>query len=182
MPIPSVLIRISTGDIIKHADLPTLDPLSPIPGLDTDLKWLIKFQPFNQPDYDIRLFILKKIEEVTVIPHPDYPLYSQYLITFDTIKRPADDIKAQVDNAERAALGRIFPPERQLKTLSLGLAVLFRETANLALTPEEEAIKTQVIEMSDKLWQNHETAKLKKTEVDEGGEPNLDADWQVAAP
>ena len=41
MSLPSVLIRISTGEVIKHSNYPVAD-MSEAQGLDSDFKWLIK--------------------------------------------------------------------------------------------------------------------------------------------
>ena len=45
----------------------------PIEGLDPNLEWLVKYEPFVRPDYDSRIFILRQVEEVTTEPHPVYP-------------------------------------------------------------------------------------------------------------
>ena len=102
MSLPAVLIRISTGEIIKH-DLYPREDMELVVGLDPDLKWLLKYTPFTQPDYDSRIYKLIRTEEITEIAHPDYPHLDQYKITFGTEKRPDEDIILAIENAETEA-------------------------------------------------------------------------------
>jgi len=106
MGTPAVLIRKSTGEIIKHADYPRVD-MQPIIGLDPDLEWLIVNTPYVEPDYDSRLFVLQRTEAITAIPHPQYPLLNQYQISFSTDKREKPEIIASIDNAETDALNSL---------------------------------------------------------------------------
>lgn len=177
MNIPSVLIRISTGEILRHADLPISDPTQPVPGLDPDLKWLIKNQPFSEPDYDERIFILNRIETVTATAHPTYPLYDQYLITFTTAKRTKQEIKEEVNNARRAALQRVWKPEEQLETLAVLGSILLRKIDGLTLTPEEQEAVDRIIEIGDQHAQNEANSRSLKTRVDNDEEPDLDDGW-----
>lgn len=178
MSTPAVLIRISTGEVIKHANLPG-DPTQPIPGLDSDLKWLIKREPFAAPDYDERYFILNRIETAMQAPHPDYPLYEEWRITYTTTKRPTPEIVDEVKNAEQDALQKVFPARDQLKLLALGIAVLFRAQDGLQLNAKETAIKNKVLNLAQKIWQNDSVARTKETAVLANSEPDLDADWQT---
>ncbi len=59
----AVLIKKSTGEIIKRGQYPRLD-LEPIEGLDPDLEWLFEYRPFVAPDYDPRIYVVKVIEKM----------------------------------------------------------------------------------------------------------------------
>jgi len=180
MPVPAVLYRISTAEIIKRAVFPG-NPAEALPGMDPDYKWLITYIPFEAPDFDIRLFSMVTKETITSTPHPDYPIYSQFLVTYETVKKPDEVIAAQVDNAERAALSRVFPAADQLKTLTLGLGVLAKISEKLELDPDEKKVMADVIALADKVWINSDNAAAKKAEALAGGQPNLDADWAAPA-
>jgi hypothetical protein len=181
MGTPSVLIRKSTGEIIKHADYPRED-MQPISGLDPDLEWLVKFWPFEQPDYDSRIYILQTTEEVTAIPHPEWAWLNQYRITYATVKRVADDIITAVTNAENEANSNVFPYEKQLKLMALGIGVLFRRVEGMTLTVKETAIKNKMLALAMNIWKNHDTMTAKVAEVTAGTEPNLDEGWEKTEP
>ena len=177
MGTPAVLIKKSTGEIIKHADYPREDML-PIEGLDPDLEWLIKYEPFVRPDYDSRIFILRQVEEVTTDPHPVYTDLNQYKITFETEKRPNEDIQIEIQNAEQEANQGVVPPTRQLKLLALGVGVLFRALDGLELTAKETAIKNEIVDKAVKLWKNDNNLQNKITALAQGEEPNIDEGWE----
>ena len=113
MGTPAVLIRKSTGEIIKHADYPRED-MQPIAGLDSDLEWLVEYIPYVQPDYDSRIFVLLTTESVTTKPHPEWNWLNQYQITYSTVKRPESEITEAIVNAETDANSKIFSYTKQL--------------------------------------------------------------------
>ena len=175
--LPSVLLRKSTGEIIKHALYPRED-MQPVVGLDPDLEWLVKFEPYLVPDYDSRIFLLNRIEEVTTTPHPDYSWLNQYRITYSTTKRVNDDIILNVENAETQANETMLPYTKQLKYLTLGLGVLFRNLDGMALTPKELVVKDKMMVLATRVWKNDAELQLKVAEIIAGTEPNIDAGWE----
>jgi len=177
MGTPSVLIRKSTGEIIKHADYPRLD-MALVEGLDPDLEWLVKFTPFIQPDYDSRIYLLSTTEEVTQTPHPDYPHLNQYRITFATVKRQASEIETSILNAENEANSQVFPYMKQLKLMALGIGVLFRNVEGMTLNAKEIAIKQKMLALAVNVWKNHDIMTAKVAEVAAGTEPNIDEGWE----
>ena len=181
MGTPAVLIRKSTGEIIKHADYPRLD-MQPVSGLDPDLEWLIKTTPYVQPDYDSRIYILNQIESVTTEPHPEWPWLNQYQITYQTVKRVADEIIQAIENAENEANSNVLPYTKQLKILSLGVATLFRRVEGMTLTAKETKIKNKCLAIGTNVWKNHDTATAKVAEVTAGSEPQIDAGWEKTEP
>ena len=176
MGTPAVLIRKSTGEIIKHADYPRLD-MQPVEGLDPDLEWLIKYIPYVQPDYDSRIYVLNQTEEVTAIPHSDYSHLNKYKITFSTVKRVNTDIETAVVNAENEANSHVVKYTDQLKIMVLGLGVLFRNVAGMTLTAKEIAIKDKVLALAVKVWKNDTAMRNKIAEIVAGTEPNIDEGW-----
>lgn len=177
MGTPAVLIRKSTGEIIKHADYPRVD-MELIVGLDPDLEWLLKYTPFVEPDYDSRIYILRRIEEVTTTPHPEYPHLNQYKIIFATVKRAVDEITLAIENAENDANNGVFPHTRQLKMIVLGLGVLFRKVEGMALTAKETVVREKVLALATKVWKNDQVLRDKVAELSAGLEPNFDEGWE----
>ena len=76
--VKAVLITVSTQEIIKKANYPSID-IVPIESLEEDLEWLI-INKLDQPTYDPLTERLEKEEKITDKPHPDYPLLNQFKI------------------------------------------------------------------------------------------------------
>lgn len=178
MGTPSVLIQKSTGNIIKFADYPRED-MQPISGLDPDLEWLVITTPYVQPDYDSRIYVLNQIDSITTTPHPQWTWLNQYQRTWQTVKRTAAEIETAIYNAENNANNQVFPYEKQLKILALGIGVLYRNVAGMTLTHKEVAIKNKCLAIATNIWKNHDTRTAKVAAVNAGEEPDIDADWAV---
>lgn len=179
MSLPAVLIRKSTGEILKHANWPNSD-ITPVVGLDPDLEWLLKHEPFPSPEYDARIFKLNVVEEVTTEDHPDYPGIKQYKRTFATSKRPDTDIKLHIDNAEEAANRDLVQYRTDDKLFMLALGILTRINDGIAPSAKEQAILDQVKAYDVAIWKNDAEKELKKAQVDAGEEPNIDDGWTKA--
>lgn len=175
--LPSVLIRKSTGEIIKHALYPRED-MQPIIGLDPDLEWLVKHEPYLAPDYDSRIFILNRIESITKTAHPDYEWLNQYQITYSTAKRTDQEITVSIENAEVEANETMIPYNKQLKLLALSVGVLFRNLDGMTLTPKEQTIKTKMLDVAVRIWKNDAAVRAKVNELTAGTEPNIDEGWE----
>ena len=177
MSVSAVLIRISTGEVIKHANYPKAE-ITPVDGLDPDLRWLIKHTPFEQPDYDSRVFKLIRTEDITNEPHPVYPLLEMYKITFATEKRTDEEIQSSIENVESDATNNIVTYDKLNKLLLLGLAVLFRNVDGQTLNPKEQVIKDRVVAVGTKVWKNDAELRLKIQQLANGEEPNIDDGWE----
>lgn len=176
MSVPAVLLRKSTGEIIKHDTYPSIT-VEPLLGLDSDLEWLIKYIPYSKPAYDPRIYQLVTSEEVTSIEHPDYPGLNQYLITYSTQKRPPAEIETAVKNAEQIANNQILPNQRQLKLIILSLGILFRKVEGLQLDQKEQVIADKAVNAAVSMWQNDQNLRTKIQEIANGQEPNIDDGW-----
>ena len=178
MSLPAVLIRKSTGEIIKHSLYPRED-MQLIEGLDPDLEWLLKYEPFLVPDYDSRIYVLNRHEEVTTEPHPEYPHLNVYKITYTTTKRTTEEIETSIYNAENNANEKIVPYTKQLKLLILSVGVLFRNLDGMELTSKEQVIKNKVIQVAVNIWKNDANVREKVQQLSEGLEPNIDEGWET---
>ena len=90
------------GGKLKDAPWPNSD-MSPVIGLEPDLEWFLKYEPFTSPDYESRIWILNVTESVTAEKHPDYPTINTYKRTYGTTKRPDKDFNLSMTNAEESA-------------------------------------------------------------------------------
>jgi len=177
MSLPAVLIRKSTGEILKHAPYPNED-MSPVQGLDPDMEWLLKHTPFDSPAYDSRIFELEQIEAVTAEPHPVYPDIKIYKKTFNTNKRPDVDINRAIENAEEAANRDLVSYRTDDKLFMLSIGILTRVNAGIQPNAKEQAILDQVMAFDVKVWKNDEERNRKKDQVTAGLEPDIDAGWE----
>jgi len=92
----AVLIRVSTQEVIKKANYPSID-IVPIESLDADLEWLI-INRLDQPTYDALTERLERYEEITTDPHPIYTELNQYRIGFNVITLNQSELDGLEDN------------------------------------------------------------------------------------
>ena len=177
MSLPAVLIRKSTGEILKHAPYPNED-MSPVQGLDPDLEWKLKFTPFPSPDYDSRIFILEQIEALTEEAHPEYPELKTYKKTFNTIKRPDVDIIRSIENAEESANRQLLTYRTTEKMLLTSAGVLARINSGVQPNAKEQEMLDNLMAFDVKVWKNDEEKKRKIAQVLEGLEPDIDSGWE----
>ncbi len=100
----SVLIRISTQEIIKKGNYPNID-IVPIDSLESDLEWLI-VNELDKPVFDPSIERLQRLEEITIDAHPIYTELNQYRISYPVIsltqEQQYDYIQQQEDNDSSA--------------------------------------------------------------------------------
>lgn len=176
MTVPATLIRISTGEVLQRGLLPVA-PAEPVPGLDPDLEWLIDYEPFAAPLYDSRVYALQTTMDATATQHPTYPLYHQYLITYATVRRPVNEIKDHIVNAERNELMRHV--DYIDKLCILGLAILFREVQGLTLNQQEQALRQRIIRNAQKIFANHQRRRQLENEAAQLRPLDIDAGWST---
>lgn len=166
-----------TIEIIKRGEYPNLD-MEPVQGLDPDLEWLLVYEPFVQPDYDPRIYVIQRNEEITQVPHPQYSHLNQFKVTFLLVKRAVEEINVSIANAEALANESLLKYEERLKILTLGLAVLFRKTDGSTLLAKEIAIRDKVVALGTRIWKNDANAQAMITAIQSQTEPNLDEGWE----
>lgn len=170
-----VLRRISSQQIIgRNLTYPTATDDSEIVGLDPDLEYLAMDQDVI-PDYDPRIYVLTTTELRNAVTTPP-----TWHITFGTVKRTVTEIKANAINVEAVKNRLHFTEQERDKLVILGLAVLFRQTANQQLTQREVALKNRIITMGTAIWNNDQRLRDIMVALDGGGEPDLDDQWAPA--
>ena len=89
----AALIRISTQELIKKDQYPNLY-IDPVVGLDTDLEWLLIVNKPN-PTYDPTTHKLVQLpEQITDIPHEEYPHLNQYVIESAAVEMTSEEIES----------------------------------------------------------------------------------------
>lgn len=176
MSLPSILIRKSTGEILKRAPYPRAD-MGPIEGLDPDLEWCVIRVPFAPPEYDGRYYRLVSTEQRGTDHDTEFEHLHPWLVTYTTEKWPVAEIKETVENRESNANEGLVKVVEHLKLLALGIGTLFRRVEGLTLTQKEAAIKTRCVDLAIKVWQNHDRSQEIKTQIDSGQEPDMDTGW-----
>jgi len=178
MSLPAILIRKSTGEILKRDNYPRTD-MQPVEGLDPDLEYLLVYEPYIEPSYDSRIFVLSITEEVTAIAHPDYTHLNQFKVTYSTEKRLDEAIKLEVDNAESLCNEDLFLKPKQLKYMVMAIGALNRARNGITLTAREIEILDTVQGHAVKFSQAESNADAKYIQIDNNEEPDIDAGWPV---
>ena len=106
--------------------------IEPIESLNTSLEWLIDFKE-DRPTYDPLTQKLLRTKEVTKIPHPDYPLFSQYLISFDVIDLSTQDLE-DLEDLEANNKMTIYQEDGKQLALKTGKKIWRRKNKSEKLT------------------------------------------------
>lgn len=160
------LYRISTGEIIKRTIAwPRSDGMQ-IVGLDPDLVYL-EITEQLRPDYDPRYYVLVTTETPNVANE-------SWDITYNTQKRPVEEITRAAENVEAAIREAILPQDKVNLYLLLAVATLFRRVEGLTLTNKENVLKDRVVSMAIKVWSNRDAFDTKVTQIEANQEPDLD--------
>lgn len=176
MSVPATLIRKSTQELIKRGTLPAI-PTEPVPGLDPDLEWLIDIEPYAMPAYDGRVYQLNTIYTAAQTPHPTYPLYNQYQITYETNRRSDEELYAAVDAKEQFELNGAVPYQEQLDLLVEGQAMILKRMDKLKLDEFEEAVYTKILAHGDKKKIHKNRVKKLYDDISKGKTFDLDDGW-----
>lgn len=178
--LPSVLIRISTGEILNRTLYPR-DDMAAVEGLDPDLEWMVIRTPFPVPNYDPRYFNMVTTEERGPDPDAEFTHLHPWNVTYSTTKRPVEQIKLSARNKERLELSRHLSDADALKFTLMVVTALAREQKGLALTPREQAALDQLTVLAVKVQANDDRGTEIVAQIELGQEPDLDAGWAEPA-
>lgn len=194
MSIPAILIDKNTGEILNpSATYPNADG-SPVPGLQENLQYLIKHQPFDKPEVDYRIFILDEdlpdtkaiavAGELDLLPeHPEFPGLKAYQKKFKATKRQNEEINRHIDNAEENANQQLVTFRDDTKLFMTGVAALIRIVREgVEPNPKEIEILNQIMAYDVPIWKNDNNKRNKKDQVVAGLEPDIDAGWETTLP
>jgi len=184
MSVPSVLIRKSTKEIIKHALYPRENVTPFLEGeIDPDYEWLIVYTPYTEPDYDSRIYIM-----VTNLPnleflnsfqdHPDYPGIKAYQVTYSPEKRSVDEIIISINNAEKEFNNLIWSEAIHKDRMLLMLAAADKKTNGQELNSTEQEYLNDMTNIAVKVSKNLANKNLLISQVNLNQEPNIDSGWE----
>lgn len=179
MSLPSVLVRISTGEILNRIPYPRAD-MGLIEGIDPDLKLLLVHEPYPVPNYDSRMFVLNTTETISETPHPNYPHLHCYMVTHTTTKRPIAEIEVHVKAAQRLADEAIFKSQEQMSSSIRMLSIMDKQNQGLPINSEEQAILEALRQMRVKIDKNLDNYTSLMALIEAGIEPNIDGGWESA--
>ena len=139
-----------------------------------EYKVLIPYIPHVEPVFDSRYYSgINKIEKYVNTPHPVYPLYSQWEVTYELIPTSiADRIKA-VDNALRVA-------NNQLIDLDLQAQAFGEIMKKVAGAECDESILLAWTTISNKIGLNVANANSIKLAISNEQQPNIGEGWVIS--
>jgi hypothetical protein len=150
-------------------------------GLDPDLEYCVKRTPYTIPDYDPRLTNLVTTQNIGDFDS-EYSNMHQWVITYSLQDRTAADKKISVDESESDANYSVFPTQKQLKYLTIAIALVDKKVSGLTLTTAQQSILNKLQDKALLIWQNHITANAKKALIDTELPVDLDSDWNTTDP
>jgi hypothetical protein len=161
-----VLYDIVTGQILgRNIELEGTPPSVP-----SNLKYFTWYEPFSAPNnFDSRYYDLQYTET---------PTGDNWLVEYSLVKRSNADIFAAIENAERLANGTLIKSHEQLNFFATGLLMFFKKNAGIELTSEEEQSIVEMSTICNRIVTNRTIAESKKILVENGQEPDLDAQWE----
>jgi len=140
----------------------------------SDLKYFVPYQPVALMHYDSRLLDYKKIETPVSIPHPIYPIYWQWLIEHEYLKRSQADVFQSIENARRVANASLI--DADLYAMSIGIVI--KKMNNELLTADEISILLQSADIHARLMQNYTNEANLKAAWLANQAINIDSGWQ----
>jgi hypothetical protein len=140
----------------------------------SELRYFIPYEPIVKKNYDSRLLDYKKNETPLSTAHPLYPIYGQWLIEHEYIKRSQTEVFISIENARRVANASLI--DNDLYAMALGIVI--KKQNNELLTAEEISILLQSADIHARLMQNYTNeANLKAVWL--ANQPiNIDEGWQ----
>lgn len=133
--------------------------------------YLIPYIPFAEPVYDSRYYSGVNITESYVdSPHPTYPLYKQWKITYELIPASISDILFALDNVRRLSDALLRDDDLQAQAFG----ELMKQVAGVSF---DQTILDEWTTIANKIRSNVANAKALAISVNAGNQPNLDAGW-----
>ena len=179
-----LLLNTATGEMISYnANYPRGNENlhEPVQDLDPNHQYLVWYEPYAKPDYDSRIYTLKQKENVTDEPHPEYGSHIHlYKVTFETEKRPTEEIELNVENAENEANERICG-DKFKKWVALSLTAIINNLDGITPKPAEKVVLDETRARGVKIWRNDNELRNKIQQLANGQEPEIDSGWEKEA-
>jgi hypothetical protein len=166
------VLKLSTGEIIsRNQTWPRADG-GEISGLDPDYVYLLHVED-TRPDYDSRIYSLVGTETVDADAN-------EIRKTWETVKRPDEEIKVAIENVENDKFSNLAKIESHLKLTTMLLGGLMNYELNLQnIPPRFMPLYDDYVALAIKLYKNSDVRETLAAQVDAGEEPDIDAaDWE----
>lgn len=184
--VPSVLVEKSTKSILRYAPYPRLEVTPFLEGeIDPDLEWLVIYTPYQEPDYDSRIYILVTNNPDlnfldSFLSHPNYPGVKAYQITYSTEKRAKIDIIISIDNREKEANNLIWSESIHKDKMLLMLNASAKAATGALLNNEEQLLLDDMAAIAVKISKNRDNRNLLVAQINANLVPNIDSGWENA--
>jgi len=140
----------------------------------SELKYFIPYEPEAKKNYDSRLLDYKKVETPLSTSHPLYPIYGQWLIAHQYIKRSQTDVFLSIENARCVANASLI--DNDLYAMALGITI--KKQNNEILTPDEINISLMAVNVHNRLMQNYQNETNLKAAWLANEVINIDSGWE----
>jgi len=171
-----VLFRLSTSEVINNNALYPNSTGLEVEGLNPDLIYLHKEEPFARPDYDSRH------RSLVVDQTPDLE-DGLWATTYTTQLRPLPERELAVENEEQNQFYRHFQIERLAIETALMVGLMYQFAIDGSTIPEKWKAKMDTYrdKVKDKILPNIDAAEQLKALL-ATAEPDLDAPWTEPTP
>jgi len=139
-----------------------------------DFKYFVSFEPFAEQEYDQRLINFKKTQTPVNEPHPDYPIYWKWLIEYEYLKKPQEEVFFSIENARRVANATLI--DNDLYAMGIGIAI--KKLKNGLPTEEEEQIMLDIVDIHNRIMQNYQNEIDLKAAWLNNENINIDEGWE----
>jgi hypothetical protein len=178
-PLNKVFDDPSALEILNHNAV-ILDP--DVQGLDPDLEYFVKREPYPYPDVDYRLQAVTTTEWVKDEFDTEYPTLRKWEKIYQTASRTDNELKTSVDSEEQQSNATVFPNIKQFKYLALYVGIVRREANGLNISAAQQDIIDKVEAKLENMWINHVNALSKKADIDASNPIDLDSGWNTTDP
>ena len=181
--IPCVLIKWNTDSTeFNVVNFDYKPAFLPVIGLTPGLEVLVKRTPYAVPEYNSRLYVLSVQHNLSVDYDSEHAGNRMWLETYSLINRSVADKIVSVNDAKNYANYNVFPQQKHLEYLLIGLCIVNKKSSGLTLTEKEESILDKITDKGLLVWQNRINAEQKIDSLNAGAEVDLDYNWNDEDP
>lgn len=144
---------------------------------EESLEWLMYAEGQRLEGYDYRLFIENQVQRPTNIKDSEFINYNKFLTEYSVIRRTDAEIISAIQQMENEANLTIQSESEKAKMAMLSPAVNDKIANGLPLDKPEQNVRTRLLEIASKAFQNAANAEAMIQLVKSGGTPNLDSGW-----
>ena len=178
--VPCILYRISTDQIIDYDCELNSDYLPPS-GLDPDLEYYAKYEPFPEPEYDPRGWRLIVTSVRVESSHPTWPALDKYETTYSLDRRTDEELKASVDTMQAWADEQLCPINHASNETRVK-KIYHKKIKGLPTEQWEEDLVDAVDNIASKMDDNSDNKDIMYDYIDANPTlvPDFDDGWTIS--